>query len=78
MEEGKFLDWLKKDGDFIQEGEPLFTLESDKAAQEIESIDSGLLCIPPNGPKPGDLVQVGQVLGYLLSQGESASRHRAA
>ena len=72
MEEGKFLDWLKKDGDFIQEGEPLFTLESDKAAQEIESIDSGLLCIPPNGPKPGDLVLVGQVLGYLLSQGESA------
>ena len=72
MEEGKFLDWLKKDGDFIQEGEPLFTLESDKAAQEIESIDSGILCIPPNGPKPGDLVQVGQVLGYLLSEGESA------
>ena len=72
MEEGKFLDWLKKDGDFIQEGEPLFTLESDKAAQEIESIDSGILCIPSNGPKPGDLVLVGQVLGYLLSQGESA------
>jgi len=72
MEEGKFLDWLKKDGDFIQEGEPLFTLESDKAAQEIESIDAGILHIPSNGPKPGDLVQVGQVLGYLLSEGESA------
>ncbi|MCX6872141.1 MAG: dihydrolipoamide acetyltransferase family protein [Verrucomicrobia bacterium] len=72
MEEGKFLDWLKKDGDLIQEGEPLFTLESDKAAQEIESIDAGILYIPSNGPKPGDLVQVGQVLGYLLSKGESA------
>lgn len=81
MEEGKFLDWLKKDGDFIQEGEPLFTLESDKAAQEIESIDAGILCIPPNGPKPGDSVQVGQVLGYLLSQGESVPGivpHRSA
>jgi pyruvate dehydrogenase E2 component (dihydrolipoamide acetyltransferase) len=72
MEEGKFLAWLKKDGDFIKEGEPLFTLESDKAAQDVESIDSGLLHIAPNGPKPGDVIKVGHVLGYLLAKGESA------
>jgi pyruvate dehydrogenase E2 component (dihydrolipoamide acetyltransferase) len=72
MEEGKVLAWLKKDGDFIKEGEPLFTLESDKAAQDVESIDSGLLHIAPNGPKPGDVIKVGHVLGYLLAKGESA------
>ena len=72
MEEGKFLAWLKKDGDFIKEGEPLFTLESDKAAQDVESIDGGLLHIAPNGPKPGDVIKVGHVLGYLLAKGESA------
>ena len=72
MEEGKFLAWLKKDGDFIKEGDPLFTLESDKAAQEVEAIDSGLLHIAPNGPKPGDVIKVGHVLGYLLAEGESA------
>lgn len=71
MEEGKFLAWLKKDGDFIKEGEPLFTLESDKAAQDVESIDSGLLHIAPNGPKPGDVIKVGHVLGYLLAEGET-------
>ncbi len=72
MEEGKFLAWLKKDGDFIKEGEPLFTLESDKAAQEVEAIDSGILHIAPDGPKPGDIIKVGHVLGYLLAEGESA------
>jgi pyruvate dehydrogenase E2 component (dihydrolipoamide acetyltransferase) len=72
MEEGKFLAWLKKDGDFIKEGDPLFTLESDKAAQEVEAIDSGLLHIAPNGPKPGDVIKVGHVLGYLLAEGETA------
>jgi len=72
MEEGKFLAWLKKDGDLIKEGEPLFTLESDKAAQEVEAIDSGILHIAPDGPKPGDVIKVGHVLGYLLAEGESA------
>jgi len=72
MEEGKFLAWLKQDGDFIKEGEPLFTLESDKAAQEVEAIDSGILHIAPDGPKPGDVIKVGHVLGYLLAEGESA------
>lgn len=71
MEEGKFLAWLKKDGDFIKEGDPLFTLESDKAAQEVEAIDRGLLHIAPNGPKPGDVIKVGHVLGYLLAEGET-------
>ena len=72
MEEGKFLAWLKQDGDFIKEGEPLFTLESDKAAQEVEAIDSGILHIAPDDPKPGDIIKVGHVLGYLLAEGESA------
>jgi len=72
MEEGKFLAWLKKDGDFIKEGDPIFTLESDKAAQEVEAIDSGLLHIAPDGPKPGDVIKVGHVLGYLLAEGETA------
>lgn len=72
MEEGKFLAWLKNHGDSIKEGEPLFTLESDKAAQEVESIDSGILAIPTDGPKSGQIIKVGEVLGYLLAQGEAA------
>ena len=72
MEEGTFLEWLKKSGDMVKEGEALFTLESDKAAQEVESTDSGILHIPADGPKSGAVVKVGAVLGYLLEEGEAA------
>jgi len=66
MEEGAFVAWLQADGAFVRAGDPLFSIEGDKAIQEIESIDSGVLRIQPNGPKPGDPVRVGQVLGQLM------------
>jgi pyruvate dehydrogenase E2 component (dihydrolipoamide acetyltransferase) len=72
MEQGTFLGWLKKEGDFVRAGEPLFELEGEKAAQEIESVDSGTLRIGANGPPPGATVNVGAVLGHLLVEGESA------
>jgi pyruvate dehydrogenase E2 component (dihydrolipoamide acetyltransferase) len=71
MEEGTFVAWLKKDGDSVKAGEPLFTLESDKAAQDVEATDNGILRLAPDAPKPGDLVKVGRVLGYLLAEGET-------
>ena len=73
MEEGTFSEWLKHDGDWVQKGEMLFVLESDKAAQEIESFDEGMLRIGPAGPKPGVTVQVGQTIGYLVAREEAAT-----
>ena len=43
MDEGVFVAWLKNDGDLVKAGEPIFSLESDKAVQEIESLDAGRL-----------------------------------
>jgi pyruvate dehydrogenase E2 component (dihydrolipoamide acetyltransferase) len=73
MDEGVFVGWLKKDGDAVKAGEPLFTLEGDKASQEIEATDSGILRIPPDAPKAGATVSVGAVLGYLLGENESVA-----
>ena len=70
MEEGIFSEWLKRDGDSVAAGDLLFVLENDKASQEVESLDSGVLHIPRDAPEPGDKVTVGQLLGYLLAQGE--------
>ena len=71
MEEGTFSEWLKHDGDSVAVGDLLFVLENDKASQEVESLDSGLLHIPEDAPKPAEKVTVGQLLGYLLAGGES-------
>src|SRR3954470_16015022 len=70
MEEGAFVAWLKQDGDTVRAGEALFSIEGDKAVQEIESIDSGILRIALNAPKPGEPVRVGTLLGHLLAEGE--------
>ena len=78
MEQGTFLGWKKKDGDFVRAGEVLFELEGEKAAQEIESLDSGILRIPPNAPREGALVPVGVLLGYLVAEGEAMPDEVAA
>jgi pyruvate dehydrogenase E2 component (dihydrolipoamide acetyltransferase) len=70
MEEGTFVEWLKRDGDPVRPGEPLFVLESDKAAENIEAIDPGILRLTDDSPKPGDPVKVGQVIAYLAAAGE--------
>jgi pyruvate dehydrogenase E2 component (dihydrolipoamide acetyltransferase) len=73
MEEAAFVEWLKEDGEAVKAGEALFAVETDKAVQEIESLDAGILRLPPNGPRKGDMVHVGDVIGYLAQAGEAVS-----
>jgi len=73
MEEANFVSWLKQEGEWLNSGELLFTLESEKATQDIEATDSGILRIAVGGPTPGEVVKVGQVIGYLLGEHEKYS-----
>jgi len=70
MEEGTFIGWLKSDGDIVRRGQALFELEGEKALQEIEAVDEGILRIPPTGPQRGDVLKVGAVVGYLSAAGD--------
>ena len=70
MEVGTFVGWLKKDGEFIKEGDALYELEGEKASQEIESIDEGFLKVPPDAASPGSELPVGALIGYLVAEGE--------
>ena len=71
MEEGTLVEWLKASGEPVQAGDVLFTVESDKALNEVEAFDTGTLHIPGNAPAPGDTVPVGTVLGYVLADGDT-------
>ncbi len=70
MEEGTLVEWLKRDGDAVRPGDPLFVLEGDKAAETIEATDTGLLRMSQASPKGGDKVKVGQVIAHLVAAGE--------
>jgi pyruvate/2-oxoglutarate dehydrogenase complex dihydrolipoamide acyltransferase (E2) component len=62
MNEGTLSEWLVADGAAVHEGQPLYTLESDKAAEEIPAPASGVVRIL----KPaGETYEVGTVVGEI-------------
>jgi pyruvate dehydrogenase E2 component (dihydrolipoamide acetyltransferase) len=69
MDSGTFVEWLKREGDQVSKGEPLFVILTDKANIEIEAPASGVLA----GLKaqPYDVIPVTQVIAYILQPGES-------
>ena len=71
MEEGVFAGWLKEPGATVRPGEPLFMLEGEKATQEIEAVDGGVLHIAPDAPAAGQTVPVGQLIARLCAAGET-------
>jgi pyruvate dehydrogenase E2 component (dihydrolipoamide acetyltransferase) len=70
METGVFVRWLKADGDPVKVGDALYELEGEKATQEIEAVDAGVLRIPADAPAPGTEVAVGALLGYVTAVDE--------
>jgi len=55
MKFGTIIEWLKQEGDPVQRGEVLFTVESDKATLEVESPTKGYLrkiLVPAGEEKP--------------------------
>src|SRR5438105_5438234 len=43
MKTGRVVQWLKKPGDTVQQGEPLVEIESEKAVNEVEAPASGII-----------------------------------
>lgn len=72
MTEGVFIEWRRRDGDRVAPGDALFTIEGDKAVEEVPAMENGILRIAPNGPRPGERVAVGRTIGYLVREGERA------
>ena len=62
MSDGEFAEWLAEDGQLVKEGDPLFLLEAEKSANEIEAPATGTLRILK---KAGANYEVGTVLGFI-------------
>jgi pyruvate/2-oxoglutarate dehydrogenase complex dihydrolipoamide acyltransferase (E2) component len=62
MNEGVLAEWLVADGGQAVEGEPLYSLESDKSTQEVESPATGTLRILA---EVGETYEVGTVIATI-------------
>ncbi|MGB0220078.1 MAG: biotin/lipoyl-containing protein [Sinimarinibacterium flocculans] len=62
MNEGTLTEWLVADGGEVKQGQPLYSLESEKSVQEIESPASGTLKIAKTA---GEVYPVGTLLGTI-------------
>ena len=65
---GVIVAWLKQNGDFVQDGDILFELETDKAVLEIPSTGSGTLEILTD---EGAEVSIGQTVALLDAGGNA-------
>ena len=62
MTEGVLAEWLAQDGATVNEGDPLYAIESDKSTNEVEAPASGTLKIVG---APGETYQVGDIIGSI-------------
>ena len=76
MQDGIVVEWLKQEGDPIQEGEPLVAIETEKIQTELESIASGILAhiLVPEG----STVPIRTVLAIVADPGEEVPRPSTA
>ncbi len=67
---GRLIAWLKQEGDTVEKGDLLMEVETDKTTVEVEAQASGTL----GGIRAqvGEDVPVGDVIAYILADGESA------
>lgn len=68
MQEGQIIEWKKKEGDKVEEGEILLEIKSDKTNIELEAEASGVLLKILK--KEDEIVPVTEVIAYIGEEGE--------
>ena len=71
MEEGVLIGWLKKEGEFVEKGDPIAEIETDKAVMELEADYSGTL-IKVIGVE-GSTIPVTEVIAWIGEPDEEIS-----
>ncbi|MDU0074699.1 MULTISPECIES: 2-oxoglutarate dehydrogenase complex dihydrolipoyllysine-residue succinyltransferase [Bacillus] len=72
ISEGTIAQWLKQPGDYVEQGEYLLELETDKVNVELTAEESGVL--KEVLKDSGDTVQVGEIIGTITEgAGESSA-----
>ena len=67
MTSGRIVAWHVAEGQRVRTGQPLFDIETDKAAMEVEAPGDGILRHPAD---EGTSIAIGQPVAWLFSEGE--------
>jgi pyruvate dehydrogenase E2 component (dihydrolipoamide acetyltransferase) len=67
--------WYKQEGDEVRQGEPLFVVETDKAALDVEAPATGTL--RKISARPGDEVKALSTIALILAAGEALDVERS-
>ena len=76
MEEGRLVEWKKKEGDPVAAGEVLAEVETDKAVMDLQARAAGIML--KHVIAPGTTVPVGNLVGVIGHAGEDISALVAA
>ncbi len=76
MTEGTITRWLKKEGELVKEGEPLFEMETDKLTITIDSTAAGTLLKIVHGE--GDVVPITETIAWIGDAGETIQDEKPA
>lgn len=66
MTEGLIVEWYREEGDQIAAGEPLFSVETEKASSDVEALDGGTLV--EISVAAGAEAPVGAVVAYIETE----------
>lgn len=75
MQSGKIVEWLKKEGETVQKGQPIVVIEGEKTTFEVEAPETGTLS--KLLAAVGDDVQVSQPIAMIGDSGPVAGPNRA-
>jgi pyruvate dehydrogenase E2 component (dihydrolipoamide acetyltransferase) len=70
QEDAQIVRWLKREGDAVEQGEPILEVTTDKVNMEVEAPEAGVLAgVQFN---EGDTVPVTRVIAFIAKEGETA------
>jgi pyruvate dehydrogenase E2 component (dihydrolipoamide acetyltransferase) len=86
MEEGRVLQWVKKEGDTVESGDVVVEVETDKANMEVEAVGSGILkkilvakhATVPTGTILGVIAQEDEDISEILADATAGTEAAAA
>ncbi len=76
MKSGRVVEWLKRPGETVQQGQPIVQIESEKATNEVEAPITGTLRWV--GVQEEESALVGAPLAVIVAQGEELSDEQVA